>query len=284
MDAILMLLQIQSNTLFWNPQPSVLIGCALLIYGYMLFVRFRFELKSLSFLAGVLVLLLALASPLEMLADNYLFSAHMLQHLLLWEFVPPFLILGLPIKPLRRALQRPLLNRIERFLARPTLAWSLGVGAMWVWHFPALYEAALLDQNIHIVEHLIFLVTATLLWWPILTPLNERRMAPFPSLMYLFLAMASSTILGIVLTFAPPGIYPSHFVPDDMFGIIPMLRDQWGMNPRTDQQLGGIMMWIGGSLIYLCAALVALARMFSEADTEPEREKIEAKGLSKKVG
>jgi cytochrome c oxidase assembly factor CtaG len=329
----------------WHWHPSVLLGCAVLIAGYLAALEFRPPRAALTYLAGVLVLLVALISPIHALGDQYLFSAHMLQHLLLVQAVPPLLLLGIPaslarqalglpagesepttsdrrhprqempdmrqetrdgslrspvsclqppassLRPPASGLQHPTRNTqyatrntlfivhrssfvnlrqvgrsvlvaAEQVLSQPHIAWLIGMGAMWVWHLPAFYNATLTYQSIHIVEHLCFLATATIFWWPIVGPLAERRLAPLVAALYLFAAMLASSVLGILLTFAPPGLYPAYLHPADTLGILPLLRQQWGLSPAADQQLGGLLMWVPGSLVYLGALIATLARWY----------------------
>lgn len=254
----------------WHWHPSVLLGCAALIVGYAVALRFRLGAPALLYMAGVFVLLVALLSPLHTLGDDYLFSAHMLQHLLLMQVVPPLLLLGIPAWAVQQALAWAPIRWSERMLGQPLVAWSLGIGTMWVWHLPVLYNAALEHEGIHIVEHLAFLVTATMLWWPVVAPLEAARLAPLAALLYLFAAMTASSILGIILTFAPPGLYPAYLHPTDALGILPLLRDGWGLSPAADQQLGGLLMWVPGNLVYFCAFIGALARWYSAPEEDIE--------------
>jgi cytochrome c oxidase assembly factor CtaG len=264
----------------WSWDPSVLVGCVALIGGYLVVVRSRITSKMLFFVTGVLVMLLALESPLEELGDTYLFSAHMAQHLLLILVVPPLMLLGIPRWLAQRILDWPLANRIEQILNRPLPAWLLGMGTIWVWHAPALYNATLTNENIHIVEHVCFLVTSTIFWWPVLSPLTERRLAPLATIPYLFAASAATSILGIILTFTPPGIYPAYLDPNDEIGALPLLRDGWGLSPATDQQLGGLLMWVPGGLAYLSGIIGALARWYSSPEEDEINKAPESLGES----
>ncbi len=251
----------------WDWHPSVVVGCLGLLIGYGWVTRFKWSGRSGWWLAGIGLLLFALVSPLDTLGDSYLFSAHMAQHLLLVLGVPPLLLAGLPEKPLRRLLERhKSLSRLERGLSLPLVAWLLGIGVMWVWHLPVLYEATLKNESVHILEHLSFLVASTVFWWPILTPLVERRYRPLPSMLYLFGAALSSSALGIFLTFAPPGIYPTYLHPTDTLGILNMLRNDWGLTPALDQQLGGLSMWVVASPVYLAGVGIVLARWHIETE------------------
>lgn len=247
----------------WSWDPSVILGSAALIAGYLAAVHFRITRKAVFFIAGVFVLFIALESPLEHLGDTYLFSAHMLQHLLLLLIVPPLLLMGLPEQLMQRVLDWPLADRIEKVVSHPVLAWFLANITLWLWHWPVLYNATLANEQIHIIEHLSFLVTATIFWWPVLAPIEERRMAPLAVIPYTFAAAVSNSILGILLTYAKPGLYPAYLNPVDEFGALKLIRDVWGITPKVDQELGGLAMWVPGSLVYLFAAMGGMSRWYS---------------------
>jgi len=252
----------------WDWEPSVVAGCAALLLAYFASMRFRFPKVAWFFIAGIIVLLLALVSPLDTLGDTYLFSAHMLQHILLILIVPPLLLLGMPRELAQRILRVPLAVRLERILGRPILAWTLGVGTMWLWHWPLLYNAALANETIHIVEHLMFLVTATIFWWPVIGPIEELRMAPLGAVVYVFGACVAHTVLAILLTFAPLGLYPAYLQPVDTLHILPLIRDRWGLTPSADQQWGGLLMWVPACLVYLSVLLATLARWYRTPEQE----------------
>src|SRR6185437_12074419 len=146
----------------WDADLSVLIGCAALLGAYWLAHRGgRSRAGDFSrakwFVGGVAVMLFALISPLDTLGDEYLFSAHMLQHLLLELAVPPLLLLGLTPRFARAVIDCRPLGRIERVLGNPLLAWTLGVATLALWHLPRLFDAALGNEYIHILEHLCFM-------------------------------------------------------------------------------------------------------------------------------
>jgi cytochrome c oxidase assembly factor CtaG len=254
----------------WQPEPSILGGCALLLGAYCYGVR-PLSRRVLAFAAGILALLLALISPLDTLGDTYLFSAHMVQHLLLTLVVPPLLLLGLPAPFVRRVLRWSPAARIERALGHPLLAWGLATLAVWAWHLPALYDAALRNEGLHILEHLCFLATATLYWWPVIAPRrvgHEPILAPWAAGLYLFTGMAAGSLLGIIITFASPGLYPFYDHPADPYGLLSTLRTSWGLDPAGDQQLGGALMWIVGGIPYVIALLVTFARWFATPDDD----------------
>lgn len=249
----------------WDWEPTVLAGCVALLAAYDLVAR-PLTARAWCFGGGVLILLLALVSPLDTLGDTYLFSAHMLQHMLLILVVPPLLILGISPEIWARLLRWAPAARVERALGRPPRSWLLGMCVLWLWHAPALYDAAVANEDVHIFQHLSFLVTATIFWWPVLTPLAERRLA-FPTVVFYLVAAAfASAILGVIITFAPPGLYPAYEHPVDRLGALALIRQEWGLSYALDQQIGGLIMWATGGPVYLISALWALGRWFHEPD------------------
>jgi putative membrane protein len=209
------------------------------------------------FLAGVALLLLDLVSPIDTLADRSLFSAHIVQHFLLALVIPPLFLLGTPRWLAAEALQRPLLKNLEGVLGQPPISWLLGVGAMLAWHIPLLFNAALANDTLHIVQHLSFLITGTMFWWPILSPLEERHLPTLPAVTYLFSACVCCSLLGAFFTFGPIGLYPAYLNPPVYLGL----------DPKSDQQLGGVLMWVPGCFVYLSAILLAVRRWYGAERT-----------------
>lgn len=243
----------------WDWEPSVVAGCALLLLAGLAAARSQPWWRTLAWIAGDAVLLLALVSPLDTLADHYLFSAHMAQHLLLLELVPPLLLLGTSPLWARRLLEWRWAASLERRLSRPWIAWTIGFGTLCLWHLPRLYDAAVRNQGIHIVEHLLFLVSATIFWWPVLGPLPDRRMPVGQAIFYLFSRMSANLILGILVALAPVGFYTAYAHPSDALGLLTMIRDQWGLTPLLDQRLGGMLMWVPSLVIDGAAVPLLLA-------------------------
>ncbi len=256
----------------WHWEPFILIGCGGLLLAYLIATGFRLGIRLMWFCSGLLVLVLALVSVLHTLADTYLFSAHMLQHLLLVQIIPPLLLLGMPPGLLRKMLCWRPLFWVETVLAYPPVAWLVGVCTLWAWHIPFLYNTALQQHDLHIVQHLTFLVAATIFWWPVLTPLPEKRFGHFFTIIYLFTATLASSVLGIFLTFIPGVLYTPYLNPVDSLGWLPVLRDEWGLNPAMDQQLGGLFMWVLGGLGYISGILVVLGRWYNDTLLEAQRQ------------
>jgi putative membrane protein len=228
------------------------VGCAMLAIGYLMLVRKQRWNRAPFFLAGVLLLLLDLVSPIDTLADRYLFSAHIVQHFLLALVIPPLLLLGTP------AFELGVLNKLERAIGQPPVSWLLGVGTMLAWHIPALFNAALANDGLHILQHLSFLITGTIFWWPILAPVESKRLPALGAVAYLFSACVCCSLLGAFLTFAPAGLYPAYLNPPGRL---------WGLDPKSDQQLGGMLMWVPGCFVYLAGILSVVRRWYSEEAT-----------------
>jgi putative membrane protein len=253
----------------WDWDPTIIAGILILALGYAGLARLHFTRRSLLYFAAILVLLLALVSPLDALSDDYLFSAHMLQHLILILIVAPLFLLGIPPQWWSRLLEWKLADRVEKILSQPVLSWIIGMGTLWIWHLPVLYNLALAHENIHTLEHLSFLVTAVIFWWPVtVQPIERRRLGYSGMLIYLFAGALANTVLGIILTFAPVGLYPEYLHPEDTYHILSIIRGSWELDPQSDQQLGGLLMWVPGGLFFLGAILSVLARWFNEPEDD----------------
>ena len=214
-----------------------------------------------SFMAGLATVLLALVSPIDRLADQLLLM-HMVQHLLLLDVAPILAILGLT-RVLLRPLARGLLTLERRAgpLAHPGFAIALYVGSMWVWHIPALYDAALEHPLIHILEHTFFSFAGALYWWHLLSPIRNRRLGGMGPVVYMVATKMLVGVLGIALTFAPDALYAFY-------------EDQpryWGLSAGTDQALGGLIMAIEQSIIMGIALVTLFVRALSESEREEQR-------------
>ena len=251
----------------WDLDLSVPIGCAALLAAYWSAHRGDLS-RARWFVAGVAVMLFALCSPLDTLGDEYLFSAHMIQHLLLELAVPPLLLLGVTPRFARTVLDCQPLGRIERVLGNPLVAWTLGIGVLALWHLPRFFDAALASECIHIFEHLCFMTTATIFWWPILAPLPRCRISPLKAQLYLLGGAMANSLLGIWLTFTPAGLYAPYLHPADSLHFAALLRTGWGLTPALDQEVGGLLMWVGGGFAFLTVMVVLFLQWFGAAETD----------------
>jgi len=247
----------------WDFEPSVIAGTIMLGAGYVAALWYgrrhgqavRWS-RAAAFLTSLGVLLFALISPLDVVGDTYLLSAHMIQHLLLILVVPPLALLGLPVWLLRAVLAMPVFDRLERLAAQPIVTLLVFSVVVAGWHLPVFYDAALLDVRVHVVEHLCFLLVATLFWWSVVAPLPERdRLSPLGRVLYLLLANLPSTVVAAPITFAPAPIYAPYVTHGDPLGITRLVQDGWGLTPLLDQQLAGGLMWVPTGLLLVTVAL-----------------------------
>ena len=252
----------------WNWNSWVIAICIVtfLIYG----ARHQFHItrKAGWLLGGIAAFFLTLASPVDALANGYLFSAHMLQHLFLLLVVPPLILLSLPSTPVPNGFQSGRLQWLNWILYHPVATWLLGVGGMWLWHAPALCNVAVTNEWIHRLQYGSLLLMGFAFWWPILSPWNKHRLAPLVGMMYLFSACLGCTVLGIIITFAPVEVCSVYLHPVDKLGILPLIHNQWGLTPAKDQQLGGLLMWVPACLIYFSGILGLFARWHGETGNE----------------
>jgi putative membrane protein len=216
--------------------------------------------QAASFAAGVVALFVALVSPLDALGGA-VFSAHMVQHMVLMLVAAPLLVLGNPVVavvwalPLtwRRTLggwgRNPDVRGVWYVFSNPASAWLLHAAAIWVWHVPVLYEATLYSELVHLAQHASFFGTAMLFWWAALEMGRRRRQQYGISVLYVFTTMVHTSLLSALLTFSLVLWYP----------IYADGTAAWGLTPLEDQQLGGLLMWVPAGLIYLAIALALLA-------------------------
>src|SRR5256885_16375905 len=196
----------------WDLHPSVVAGLAVLggLYVYLGGLRAP-KRRIASFSGALLVLFLALNGPLHNLSDNYLFSAHMAQHLVLTLLFPPLLLYGTPTDVIRPLLRPRWVMAVARVVTRPLAAGVIFSAPIAIWHVPMLYEAALRNHNLHILQHLVFLATATLMWWPVLSPLPELPRIPhLLQMLYLFLLGIPMSITGALITLSDSSLYPFY--------------------------------------------------------------------------
>ena len=225
-------------------------------------------LRALSFCGGLVAVGLALFSPLDRWSAA-LFAIHMIQHEMLMLIAAPLLIFGRPL-PLflwafsvrkRASIARAAL-RIKGFwvtLLSPLTAWLLHALALWIWHAPAFFDAALRNETVHEVQHLSFLGSALIFWASMVE--NRRQAHQGAAVVYLFTTTIHTSVLGALITFATRPWYSAYLQ-------TPL---QWGLTALEDQQLGGLIMWLPGSLVYVGIALALLLDWIraSERDGAP---------------
>jgi putative membrane protein len=262
---------------YWPFEPAVLVGVALVAMLYVVGGigrrKHRDSWRAMAFWLGLLSILLALQSPIEMLARQ-LFWMHMVQHLLLTVVAAPLLALAAPWTRLWRALPLGLRRAIARpvFLhpglgwvrwtyhqaARPGVIWTLAAANLWMWHLPPIYDLTLRNHTVHHLEHALFLGLGLAFWahvfdqHPFRAPLGTLARAS-----YVFFAMVQSWGLAAVLSFATGPFYAYALLPSRPGGI----------SALTDQQLGGGMMWVPGAITYSIVFIALLFQWLADEDS-----------------
>jgi putative membrane protein len=208
------------------------------------------------FVAGWAVLVVALVTPLHALSQR-LFTAHMIEHELMMAVAAPLIAASAPGAAMLWALPRSWRHGIGRmiraapitgfwsFVSRPVVATVLHGVAIWIWHVPVLFEAALGRGVLHYAQHASFFGTALLFWW-VLLPRRGSERGLGAAVMHLFLTSMHTSLLGVLLVLSPRLWYPANT------GISAL----WGLTPLEDQQLAGLVMWVPAGLVYGGAALL----------------------------
>jgi cytochrome c oxidase assembly factor CtaG len=267
----------------WTFEPSTVLAAAVPSLIYALGLREMIRRGRLGqrvkpyhaalFYLGILLLILALMSPLDTL-DGRSFAVHMTQHLLLLEVAPLILLLGNPVPVMLMGLPRPFVRRLTRwvvrtpavsgavhFLTQPVVVWLAYCGIMLVWHLPPVYDATLTYPGLHLAEHALFFLSGLLFWWVVVEPLpGPTRLHAGVRLVYVFAITLPMGLLASLLTLTNGLWYPYYAT------IPPILS----FSPIADQQLGGLIMWLPGSVLYLTVDVVLFFRMFDEDERAPE--------------
>ncbi|MGD8596828.1 MAG: cytochrome c oxidase assembly protein [Anaerolineae bacterium] len=261
----------------WQPEIILTVGLAATIH---LVGRWRLQRQSrakapspwrtVSYLAGLAVLWVALMSPIDVLSDQF-FYMHMVQHLLLVMIAPPLLLLADPMSIMLWGLPRGLrlevgrnlrpdatFRRVVRSLTTPGLVWLYYVAVLIGWHEPRAYDLTLQSELVHNLEHLSFFITAMLFWWHVIgcAPHIHRRLSRGVRIGFVISAVPPTALTGVALSFASEPLY-MHYT------VVPRLGE---LTVMQDQMLGGVIMWIPGSMMFLIAALILLARAIREEE------------------
>jgi cytochrome c oxidase assembly factor CtaG len=256
--------QLLLETWIWRPGTVLVLVLAIAAH----FARFRFAqpTRTVALVGAAAVAVIALMSPVAALARGTLFSAHMLQHMLLALAVPPLVLLALP--PMSEGAATGTHGTVARW---PWAAsWAAGVGAMWIWHAPALCNAAATSEGVRALQNLSLPMLGAAFWWPILGPRPDQRLSEPAAIAYLFTACAACTVLGVAIAFSPVEVCSAYGHASDPLGALPLVRGQWRLTPSVDQQLGGLLMWVPGCTAYAAAILALVARYYAAPHQEAE--------------
>lgn len=233
----------------WSVYPSFMVGWLLLVAAYFLAVgplRGRFPgarpatpQQVASFATAMALTFLALQGPLHELSDYFLFSMHMVQHLVVILLVPPFLLAGIPDWMLRPVVKPRPVMAVARLLTLPLVAFAANNVIFAAWHFPGPYDLMMRSHDVHVAMHLMIMATGVIMWWPVFSPLPELpRIAPPLQMIYLFLVGIPMMVVAALITLNGQTLY-------EWYVDAPRI---WGLSPLEDQRLGGVIMWVPGGL------------------------------------
>jgi putative membrane protein len=260
-----------SPNIRWTLEPAVLIAIAAALWLYV--PRWRVvraehgargagRWRLVSFLGGLAAVAAALISPVDSISED-VFFVHMIQHVLLLDIAPVLLICGqtkLILRPATRRLLR--LEESVGWFGRPSFAVVFYVGAVWFWHIPGLYDAALRHPVIHVLEHISYASAGGLYWWHLLSPIRSRhRLGGMGPAVYMAATKLCVGVLGIILVLAPSTLY----------GYYATKGGYWGLSPHTDQELAGGIMALEQSLVMGIALTVIFMRMLRDSEREARR-------------
>lgn len=253
----------------WELDPSIVagIGACGLVYGLCAGpwrARFRGSQplrrgQTWSFVAGLVVFWLVLQSPIDRTGDDFLFSLHMLQHMAIILVVPVLLLRGTPEWMLRPLIAGPLAMPV-RLACRPLVAFTAFNLIFAVAHIPVFFDPINSNETLHAIEHLVFLGTAAIMWIPVAGPLQEVRIRSYPMRIgYLFLQTLPCSIVGAFITLSSSPWY-------QRYELAPRLT---ALSPLQDQQVGGLLMWIGTSLYFFGAMAVLFFLWAQQEERSP---------------
>ena len=245
----------------WPFDPTVYLGLGLLFFAYAALARGRKDLgrrQTLYFGLGVLTIWLALETPLDIVADHYLESVHMLQHVLIGLVAPPLLLLGLSPAMVAALVRIPGLRPLTEPIPAQ-VAFGIVMGA---WHMPVLYDLTLHSEVVHVVEHLTFMASGTLYWWPIVGATSAHaawRLGAAGKVLYLLFGTVPADTVSVILMFSRTPFYP-------FYAGAPRLLA--GLDPLTDQVLAGVVLMAVGKVSSLVAILEIGFRWLARARAE----------------
>jgi putative membrane protein len=247
----------------WNPEALLLVPA--LIAGYVYATK-RFPApawRNACFLAAMGLLLLVTATPLETIALNYLLWIHLLQNVVLAEWAPLLVVLGIP-PALAAAAGR---NTIVRILTHPLVALPLWLGTYAFWHIPAVYDAALRNPHslLHL-EHATYFLTGIAMWWPVFQD-APRRLANGARAIYVFAAFVLSAPLGLVLALVPDAVYDFYVDAPERL---------WGLSALQDQQLGGITMASEQAIVFFAVFATLFLRFLADEERRQQEDDLRA--------
>lgn len=237
----------------WEFDPSVWIGCAIAIAAYRFFPGARRDRRAVAWVVGVLIIFIALESAIDIIGDNYLFSMHMAQHLILAMVAPPLMILGIPPATVD-ALLGSFLGRWVRVLISPYFAGPAYFIVLVAWHWPYFFDYALTHPLVHIAQHLSFIAVGLLFWWAVIIhrPGERWNLSALGEVSYLTVGALPAVVVGLTVALLPHPVYLFYLHRSEVLGI----------SPLVDQRIGGLLMFAFDNILMVVVAGWYMWRMF----------------------
>jgi len=271
----------------FNPHPEVVLLVVAMLGAYLWALRTlgpsrvlpgepaATRAQRVSFVGGVATLFVAAWWPMHDLAERYLYSIHMVEHLLIMLVAPPLLLFGMPAWLLRWVLQARLLRWIVRHLARPFVGLVLFNAVLVLSHWPAVVTLSVQNEWFHFGAHTVLFCSALLMWWPVLSPLPEMPTLSYPGrMLYLFLQSIVPTVPASILTFGSTLLYK-------VYGTFPRI---WGLSALTDQRIAGLTMKLAGGAILWALIAVVFFKWYGQENTTEGWDAMEWRKVEREIG
>jgi putative membrane protein len=263
----------------WHLDLSVLLLTTGIIYLYYYIAGFRRQKNSWCLWLAIFIIVITECSPLDYLAMHAYFSAHMISHIILLLIGGPLLVMSIPAKPALPML-KPVLNFSNFLTHNRWIAWFAGVGIMWLWHIPVIFDTSIAHMmgtfSLFPLLHAgTMLLAGVLFSWPLFGPVKHDHIHPLSGIIYLFTACISCSLLGLLITFAPAGTYHYYNTLGNMSA------NPLNITRVADQQAAGLIMWVPCCFVYLSGCIYLLMRWFAEAEVKRNKEWIHLTPLMK---
>ena len=247
-----------------HPEVWLLVVAVLVAYIYAVRVIGPVAVKSgpvttrrqrIVFVIAILMLWLASDWPVHDIAEEYLYSAHMFQHMVLSYFMPPLVLLAIPKWMFEAVLGSGRVRKIFNWLAKPVIAGVLFNAIVMITHIPQVVNRSVSNAPLHYLMHVLLIVTALLVWIPICGPDRKLHLQSGGKMIYLFLMSVVPTVPAAWLTFAEGSVYKHYDIAVRV----------WGMSVTTDQQVAGAIMKTGGSVFLWSIIVFIFFKRFAPA-------------------
>ncbi len=257
----------------WHTDILMLVFITTIVVLYLYMINFKLNKQSAYFFTGLFILILAVASPVHFLGMHYLFSAHMTTHIMLLLLAAPLMVLSIPAENRFKKALSIFSKKIHTALF---LCWITGIGIMWVWHVPSIYNYVFSMKMDHQVINILpdvhsisLIIAGALFSWPVIGPYANYRINPLGGILYLVSACVFCSLLGLLITFAPEGLYTHHLALNngDLFSV--MIKSNLGISSAMDQQIAGLIMWVPCCFVYLAGCMFLLKRWYDQKEEIP---------------